>query len=235
MVVGVGEKDGSMDGKKIKKGDKDKEKAIRINVFGHIWSVSARLRESVLRRIQVSQALPSCHLKPTKTDSTGLGSVLFGHYMRPLFNLFWVHGTTLRYSYYQSATISCVNSSCPQSLPYCIILVSCLISLRKWRESLGGPPITYSETDFITPRDPDSLLPYTITPSGRILPFRSGNKLHGGHYPGIVRDRPHSCIYETHIFTGFIETIGRRVHPDRRPRHHTQRNRTRSHQWRALH
>lgn len=55
-----------------------------------------------------------------------------------------------------------------------------------WRVSLGGPSIVYSDTDFITPVDPEALLPYIIAPSGAILPFRSGRPS-GGFYPGVVR------------------------------------------------
>ena len=45
----------------------------------------------------------------------------------------------------------------------------------------------YSDTDFITPSDPEALLPYLIAPSGAILPFRSGRPS-GGFYPGVVRN-----------------------------------------------
>ena len=56
----------------------------------------------------------------------------------------------------------------------------------QWRELLGTPKIEYSEDDFITPRDPEALLPYCIAPSGRIIPIRSGQP-RGGHRPGVVR------------------------------------------------
>ena len=55
-----------------------------------------------------------------------------------------------------------------------------------WRGSHGGPNIEYSDTDLLTPSDPEASLPYIITPSGGILPFRSGRPS-GGFYPGVVR------------------------------------------------
>ena len=51
-----------------------------------------------------------------------------------------------------------------------------VFSLHHRREMLGAPKIKYSDTNFITPRDPDALLPYCIAPSGAIVPFQSGQQ-----------------------------------------------------------
>ena len=64
--------------------------------------------------------------------------------------------------------------------------ISRIFPLYQWRELLGAPKIEYSDNDFITPRDPDALLPYCITPSGAIVPLRSGQHI-GGLRPGVVR------------------------------------------------
>ena len=63
-----------------------------------------------------------------------------------------------------------------------------------WRGSNGGPSIEFSDTDFILPSDPEAVLPYIITPSGGIVPFRSGCPL-GGFYPGVVRFPCSVCSY----------------------------------------
>ena len=70
-----------------------------------------------------------------------------------------------------------------------------------WRVLLGGPDIEYSDTEFITLSDPDALLPYIITLSGIIVPFRSGQPS-GGYHPGAVRISHYVCGYETHTCTG---------------------------------
>ena len=63
-----------------------------------------------------------------------------------------------------------------------------------WRGSNGGPNIEFSDTDFISPSDPEATLPYIIAPSGRVVPFRSGRPL-GGFYPGVVRFSCSVCSY----------------------------------------
>ena len=62
------------------------------------------------------------------------------------------------------------------------------------RGSNGSPNIEFSNTDFISPSDPEAVLLYIITPSGSIVPFRSGRLL-GGFYPGVVRFPCSVCSY----------------------------------------
>ena len=64
---------------------------------------------------------------------------------------------------------------------------------------LGKPSIKYSNNDFITPSNPESLLPYIITQSGTIVPFQSGQPL-GGHYPGVVGMSCYLCSYESYMY-----------------------------------
>ena len=87
-------------------------------------------------------------------------------------------------------------------------------TLFLWRNSLGGPSITFSDTDFITPTDPEALLPYFIAPSGRIVPFRSGRPS-GGFYPGVVGLSCHLRAYDTQSCIGFTEANVRRIHSNR--------------------
>src|ERR1700761_6091912 len=96
-------------------------------------------------------------------------------------------------------------------------------TLFLWRISLGGPSITFSDTDFITPTDPEALLPYFIAPSGKIVPFRSGRPS-GGFYPGVVGLSCHLHAYDTQSCIGFTEANVRRIHSNRRPRLHTYRH-----------
>ena len=72
------------------------------------------------------------------------------------------------------------------SFSYAVWFSHTLFLSYQWRVSLGGPSIEYSETDFISPSDPEALLPYLIAPSGTIVPFCAGRPS-GGLYPGVVR------------------------------------------------
>jgi hypothetical protein len=59
--------------------------------------------------------------------------------------------------------------------------------LVQWREILGGTAIEFSETNFISPPDPEALLPYKIFGLNRVIPVRSGQIVQA-YYPGEVRD-----------------------------------------------
>ena len=55
-------------------------------------------------------------------------------------------------------------------------LFNSYLPLRQWREELGATKIEYSDRDFITPTNPEALLPYIIfSPSpgraGRVVPL----------------------------------------------------------------
>ena len=84
---------------------------------------------------------------------------------------------------------------------FCDAPIYHLLSLFcQWREFLSGPSIKYSDKDFITPSNPDALLPYIITQSGAIVPLRSGQPS-GGHHPGVARVFCYVRGYETYVCT----------------------------------
>ena len=76
-------------------------------------------------------------------------------------------------------------------LGYGFILLCCCVSdflfalFCHWSVLLGSPNIEYSETEFITPSDPEASLLYIIAPSGAIVPFWSGQPS-GCFRPGVV-------------------------------------------------
>ena len=72
------------------------------------------------------------------------------------------------------------------SFSYAVWFSHTLFLSYQWRVLLSSPSIEYSETDFISPSDPEALLPYLIAPSGAIVPFRAGRPS-GGLYLGVVR------------------------------------------------
>ena len=94
--------------------------------------------------------------------------------------------TVLQSSYLASATNSSGNGTPILGSSILGILTrSRIFPLCPWRELLTGTKIEYLDIDFISPPDPEALLPYMITPDGSLVPFQASRPA-GAYYPGDV-------------------------------------------------